>query len=478
MAVRPAHTRHFDRPSRALAGLAVAALLAIAAAATAEASVQQLTADAGTSGCISVAPVPNSAGSAAAYQSNCNPAGANADGSFEIFRVTSGGSATQVTSATGCTSSDPVLNADGNRIAFVSNCNLAGQNADGNDEIFLWTSGGQGTITQLTQSFGCDNLAPSINGSGSWIAFDSTCNVFGTNNSGRGAEIFRVSPAGELQQLTNDPNGGLCDSTSPSINQSGSTVAFDSDCDLVGENEDLATEIFTVNTSNGNIRQRTKAPDDYCDSVYPSIDAGGSIIAFHSNCDFTGGNADGGDEIFTVTVEQSPKIAQVTAVNDDCASGEPSMAASGLAVAFTSWCPLGGANADGSVEVFHAGVGAAAGGTYAVTNGTGCTSVAGGIDAAGTRVFLDSDCDLTGGNADGSVEIFRSTACACGAPATRRSPPLASDALYALSAAVGSKPCANCECDTDGNGTVLTSDAQRILRNAVGQPVALECPEP
>lgn len=457
---------------------ALGVVLGVGVATTVEAATQQLTDDDGTTGCISVAPVPSSTGSVAAYQSDCDPTGGNADGNFEIFRVTSTGTATQITSSEGCTNSDPVLSADGTRVAFVSNCNLTGGNSDGNEEIHLWTSGGQGTITQLTQSFGCDNLAPAINGSGSWIAFDSTCNIVGTNNNGRGSEIYRVSSSGELQQLTNDPNGGLCDSTSPSISSSGATVAFDSDCDLVGDNEDLATEIFTVNASNGNIRQRTKAPEDFCDSVHPSIDASGSIVAFHSNCDFTGGNADGGDEIFTVTVEQSPKVAQVTAADDECASGAPHMAASGVAVTFTSWCAFGGANGDGSVEVFHAWVGEAAGGIFAVTPEAGCTSVAGGIDSAGTRVFLDSDCDLGGGNDDGSVEVFRSTACACGAPATRRSTPLASDALYALNAAVGSASCTLCECDTDDSGAVLTSDALRILKNAVGQPIALDCPEP
>lgn len=477
--IRLATRRHPDRSPQVRTafalGLAIALLGAVPAA---PAAVEQLTDDDGASGCISVAPVPSSSGSVAAYQSDCDPTGGNADGSFEIFRVTASGTTTQLTSGEGCTSSDPVPSADGSRVAFVSNCNLAGKNADGNDEIFLWTSGGPGTTTQLTQSFGCDNLAPSINGSGFWIAFDSTCNIVGTNNNGRGSEIYRISTAGELQQLTNDPNGGQCDSTSPSISSSGSLVAFDSDCDLVGGNEDLATEIFTVNTSNGNIRQRTTAPQDFCDSVHPSMDAGGSIIAFHGNCDITGDNADGGDEVFTVTVEQFPKVAQVTEADDECASGEPHMAGSGLAITFTSWCPLGGTNGDGSIEVFQAGVGAAAGGIFAVTSETGCSSVAGGIDSAGTRVFLDSDCDLSAGNDDHSVEIFRATACACGAPATRASKPVASDALYALNAAVGSKPCAACECDTDDSGSVLTSDALRILKNAVGQPIALDCPEP
>lgn len=50
-----------------------------------------------------------------------------------------------------------------------------------------------------------------------------------------------------------------------------------------------------------------------------------------------------------------------------------------------------------------------------------------------------------------------------------------SDALRALRAAVGSTYCGACRCDADGNGSITATDASRILRNAVGQPVELTC---
>ncbi|MFN2427509.1 MAG: hypothetical protein ABR587_13795, partial [Candidatus Binatia bacterium] len=77
-----------------------------------------------------------------------------------------------------------------------------------------------------------------------------------------------------------------------------------------------------------------------------------------------------------------------------------------------------------------------------------------------------------------SVEIFRATACTCGAPATRAQEPKASDALFALNAAVGALVCANCECDTNNSGSVTAGDALVILRAAVGQDVDLNCPAP
>lgn len=457
----------------AVLAVAVAALAMAGASRAAAADTQQWTD--GVAACSSVSPVADATGSIVAWQSDCDPAGANADGSLEIFRAAAGGAAEQLTSGTGCTSGRPSISDNGGRVAFESSCNLTGSNADGNVEIFLWRNSG---ITQLTQSIGCDNLAPSINGAGTFIAFDSTCNTAGTSNNGRGPEIFRVSATGVLLQLTNDDVGD-CDSTSASIDDSGNLVAFDSDCDLAGTNEDRAVEIFTV-TASGVVTQRTFAPDDSCSSVRPSMDAAGSVVAFQSDCDFTGANADRGDEIFTMPLaSNAPDQATAAAQGADCTSGEPRMASSGLALAYSSWCKVGNANVDKSVEVFQVGVGAAEGGILAVTTGSNCSSLAGALDASGYRVVFDSDCDPAGENGDGSVEVFSAAACACGAPATREDEPKASDALFALRAAVGSSVCAVCECDANGDGTNAASDAQRILRRAVGQVgVTLDCPLP
>jgi hypothetical protein len=424
-------------------------------------------------GCVSQMPVSDETGTILAWQSTCSLTGNNGDGSQEIFRAVLGSSTVQITSGSGCTSGRPTISANGKRIAFESTCNLLGTNADANSEIFLWNDG---ILLQLTASLGCENMAPSINGPGTFIAFDSTCNAEGTNNDGRGSEIFRLAVAtGVLKQLTSDAVGD-CDSTSASIDSSGALVAFDSDCDLTGENEDHAIQIFTV-TGSGVVKQKTFAVDDSCSALRPAMDASGSIIAFHSDCDFTGSNSALRDEIFTV---EASGVRQVTTApnGNACASGEVRMAASGTAVAFTSYCRLNNQNVDGSLEVFHSGVGKAQGGILAVTDTTNCASFAGGLNAGGTRVSFDSDCNLVGTNGDLGVEIFRDTACACGAPATRKKP-LSSDALFVLRAAVGSAGCNLCECDTNNDGAITAADALRDLRAAVGQSgVTLVCPAP
>ncbi|RMF22268.1 MAG: hypothetical protein D6760_07780 [Deltaproteobacteria bacterium] len=52
----------------------------------------------------------------------------------------------------------------------------------------------------------------------------------------------------------------------------------------------------------------------------------------------------------------------------------------------------------------------------------------------------------------------------------------ASDALFALTSAVGSTTCEPCRCDVDSSGSVTATDALRILNKAVGLPGTLACP--
>lgn len=52
----------------------------------------------------------------------------------------------------------------------------------------------------------------------------------------------------------------------------------------------------------------------------------------------------------------------------------------------------------------------------------------------------------------------------------------ATDALFALRAAVGLETCEICVCDVDASGSVAASDALALLLVAVGQPGDLECP--
>ncbi len=96
-----------------------------------------------------------------------------------------------------------------------------------------------------------------------------------------------------------------------------------------------------------------------------------------------------------------------------------------------------------------------------------------------TRVLV---ADVSGAVRD-SVEIVVNVVgdaaigfCARPTAVSPNEPITASDALFALKAAVGSITCELCRCDIDGSGTLTASDALRILRKAVGVDVPLDCP--
>jgi len=90
------------------------------------------------------------------------------------------------------------------------------------------------------------------------------------------------------------------------------------------------------------------------------------------------------------------------------------------------------------------------------------------------------DCDAVSSTTTSTTTTTTTTTLAppgpeCGDP-TQDSAITATDALFALNAAVGLRTCEPCVCDIDGSTTVSASDALILLTIAVGQPYAPACP--
>ena len=103
----------------------------------------------------------------------------------------------------------PSINADGTRIAFQTTADLTGKNADGNLEIFLFDTT-TSEFTQITRTTGGDtaNSNASINANGTRIAFESNRNLTGENADGD-REIFLFDTTTRtFTQITNTNNGG------------------------------------------------------------------------------------------------------------------------------------------------------------------------------------------------------------------------------------------------------------------------------
>jgi len=167
-------------------------------------------------------PSINANGTRIAFISNGDPIGDNPDGNDELFLWIQGAGIIQITKTTKGESWEPSINADGTRIAFRSDRDLIGANADGSDEIFLWVEGSG--FTQITNS-SVASESPSINADGTKIAFWSRSDPVGTNVDGN-EEIFLWTSPSAITQITTTTGGWGSANLAPSINGDGTRIAF------------------------------------------------------------------------------------------------------------------------------------------------------------------------------------------------------------------------------------------------------------
>lgn len=137
-------------------------------------AVRQLTA--APTGNSNVGQNANFAERSTAFSSTSNLLGVNPEFNSEIYRVEDTPDSLSPVTVTPAGDNEEAAQATGDRIAFTSNGDLAGTNADGNREIFFW-DGLQGPTTfQIGSTIGCFNAGASIDNRGRYVAFHSTCN--------------------------------------------------------------------------------------------------------------------------------------------------------------------------------------------------------------------------------------------------------------------------------------------------------------
>ncbi|MGB3728810.1 MAG: hypothetical protein WBA70_06135, partial [Thermodesulfobacteriota bacterium] len=126
----------------------------------------------------------------------------------------------QITNDPEADSERPTIDASGTLVAFDSEGNINGTNPDGNDEIYLFDTT-TGIIIQITFTTSGDSIRASINSIGTRIAFQSSANINGTNPEGnREIYLFDIT-TGIFTQITFTTSGS---SESPSINSIGTRI--------------------------------------------------------------------------------------------------------------------------------------------------------------------------------------------------------------------------------------------------------------
>jgi Tol biopolymer transport system component len=252
-----------------------------------------------------IGPDITSDGNRTFFVSNENFGGLNPGRGFQVWRINSDKTGLQK-----LTNFDPAkqvqpcslsVSGDGSKVTFAAQPNPKGVGAP---DIYyqVWSMNGDGTaLTMLTNGVG-DTESVAIARNGSLIAFDTVQNVDGTESpTANSDDVFVIKPDGTgLRRLTTSPAppfGSFRASHSPRIDGTGTYVTFYSAVNLTGSNADGSYEIFRIKSDGTNLQQLTSGPAG-SESGLPDISDDGRWVAFESNGDLAGSNADHNLEIF------------------------------------------------------------------------------------------------------------------------------------------------------------------------------------
>ena len=330
----------------------------------------------------SVAPAISQDGSRIAFASKDDPLSTNLDGNSEIF-LFDGARLIQVTNtspgdiANRVTNGNfqPSISDDGRFIAFSSNRDLAGQNADGNLEIFIYDAVAT-TFAQLTNSTGIVGCSDAkISGNGAKVAFvrdpgatpsarrdlmiqdrasgsssiiasqvQTLLLTYGRAISDDGA---RVVYSGETatnssQVFLFDGRGGAVNRQITSlgtrvtevplhatISGDGTRIAFATRRNVIGGNSDGSVELYVYDTPTATFSKITTAPSSATADVVSSLNDDGSIVAFSFPRVLSGAvaNSDSANdsEIYVTAPTARPPFGTLTAILNGASFGnEPS----------------------------------------------------------------------------------------------------------------------------------------------------------
>jgi Tol biopolymer transport system component len=339
----------------------------------------------------------DNAGARVGFSSSGDFTGQNADGNVELFYAdVDAGTVTQASNTVTGTNRDALISADGARIFLGSSSDLTGGNADGNLDVFVYDVAG-GAFTQLTSTAGVHTLTSIVrDADASQLAFSGMFDPLGSNPDGNSELFLLQTGSSTLSQVTN--TSGLGTNAAPSLDGAGTHLALTSNFNLTGGNADGSSEVFRIDLGTSVATQITSSA---VDSFYSAATPDGTRILFASQANFDGSNPDGSQELFLADLGP----ATITALTASATGSTlpPRIAANGAWVAFPSSADLTGQNADGSFEIFLLEL---ATGIFTQLSNDPVGTVFVAINGNGSRVVFASAADLTGGNADGSRELF------------------------------------------------------------------------
>ena len=319
-------------------------------------------------------------GSKIVFQSNWNLAGGNPDFLSEVYLVDWDGTNLQQLTSSAYESGLPTITDDETTVAFLSEQNLGSQNADHNHEVWKIQSNGTGLtlVTDTTGPYGV--LYPRVSGDGSRVTYMFyTQQGLGGYPHADGWDLRVLETGGGNHHVLSDVNQDV--NLAAELTADGTRAVFLSEHDVLGGDPDGSGEIYRVEADGSGLAQVTNVSAGRV--FFPSVAADRTTIVFSAAADPLGTNADMSEEIFRIQADGSG-LAQLTS-SPTGASQVPMISANGAVVVFQSTADLTGSNADGSMEVFK--IAANGTGLLQLTSGAAATSnLAPRVDDIGTWV--------------------------------------------------------------------------------------------
>ena len=174
---------------------------------------------------------------------------------------------------------NPSLSADGGQIIFESTADLANAGGQGFHAIDATMQTDSVRFVQIGQT---RIVAAAVSNDGSAIAFSSAEDLIG-QNADRNSEIFLRNGSGLIQVTHTSPDSistrTVDGSFQPSITNDARFVAFSSNRDLVGRNADLNFEVFIFDTVTSTVWQVTES-SGIVGSTDAKISGNGSLLSF------------------------------------------------------------------------------------------------------------------------------------------------------------------------------------------------------
>lgn len=146
-----------------------------------------------------------------------------------------------------------------------------------------------GTELNVTPSNSGFNIRPDLSDDGSKLAFTSTYDPLGTN-ADHNAEVFLFDVATQTVRQVTHSTGNSFTNSDVSISADGSRIAFSSQADLVGTNADGNQEIYVYDAVDDLIRQITVTSGPGIFSLEAAISGDGLSLAYTSSADLAGRN--------------------------------------------------------------------------------------------------------------------------------------------------------------------------------------------